>query len=126
MMRIAILAAVMGVEGVGAQERTVAGQMEDRTPAKKITVTGKLTQMMAIGGESTGWAVQFAQQTKLGERSVDSMQVKFSDPKIAEKYKDRYVKVTGTVTTRHAVETGDVVVLEVTSIKGAKPPQKKS
>ena len=94
---------------------------EAQTPATKITVTGKLTRVMAIGGESTGWAIQFDGHTPIEGKPVDSIEVKFSDPSVAEKYLDKRVKVKGTVTHRHGVETGTVPVLEVTSIKGLKP-----
>jgi hypothetical protein len=94
-----------------------------QTPPKKITVTGKLTRVMAIGGESTGWAVQFDAPTAVGDKPASSIEVSFSDPKQAEQYLDKRVKVTGTITHRHGVETGDAVILEVISIKGAKPPK---
>ena len=87
----------------------------------KITVTGKLTRVMAIGGESTGWAVQFDSQTNVDDKPADSIEVRFSDLKQAEKYENNRVRVTGKVTHRHGVESGDVVVLEVSSIKAAKP-----
>lgn len=92
-----------------------------QTTPKKITVTGKLTRMMAIGGESTGWAVQFDARTSVEDKPEGSIEVKFSDPKLAEKYVDKRVKVTGTIAHRHGVENGNVVVLEVISIKSAKP-----
>lgn len=92
-----------------------------QSPATKITVTGKLTRVMASGGESTGWAIQFDSHTPLNGKAVDSIEVKFSDPKQAEKYVDQMVKVRGTITYRHGVETGEVAVLEILSIKGSKP-----
>lgn len=92
-----------------------------QSPAIKITVTGKLTRVMAIGGESTGWAIQFDGHTPVNGKAVDSIEVKFSDPKQAEKYVDQRVKVKGTIAYRHGVETGEVAVLEVLSIKGSKP-----
>lgn len=91
-----------------------------QTPPTKLTVTGKLTRVMALGGESTGWAVQFDTQTAVGDKPATSIEVKFSDANQATKYENQRVKVTGNVTHRHGVETGDVVVLEVTSIKAAK------
>jgi hypothetical protein len=92
-----------------------------QTPTTKITVIGTLTRVMAIGGESTGWAVQFDTPKTVENKSVTSIEVKFSDPNQVEKYENKRVKVTGTVTHRHGVETGEVAVLVVTSIKGAKP-----
>jgi hypothetical protein len=96
-------------------------QAQSKLAAPKITVTGKLTRVMAIGGESSGWSIQFDSHTAVEGKNVDSIEVKFSDPKLAEKYENKRVKVTGTVTTVHGVEMGDRAVLEVTSIKGAKP-----
>lgn len=91
-----------------------------QTSPAKITLTGKLTRVMAIGGESTGWAVQLDEHTPVDGKEVTSIEVRFIDPKQADKYADKRVKVTGTVTHRHGVETGDVMVLEVKSIKGLK------
>ena len=89
-----------------------------QTSPLKVTVPGKLTRVMAIGGESTGWTVQLDEHKPVDGKEVTSIEVKFSDPKQAEKYEIKRVRVKGTVTHRHGVETGDVMVLEVTSIKG--------
>jgi hypothetical protein len=97
-----------------------------QTPPTKITVTGKLTRVMALGGESTGWAVQFDTQTAVDDKPATSIEVKFSDPNQATKYANQRVRVTGKVTHRQGVETGDVVVLEVSSIKSAKPAKHSS
>ena len=91
-----------------------------QTPALEITVTGKLTRVTAIGGESTGWAIQLDGHTAVNGKAVDSIEVKFTDRKQAEKYVDQRVKVKGTVSYRHGVETGEVAIVEVASIKGLK------
>ena len=96
---------------------SAAGQ----TPATKVAVTGTLTRVMAIGGESTGWAIQFDSQTPGQGKQVSSIEVKFSDPTLAEKYVDKRVEAKGTLTHRHGVETGEVAILEVSSIKALKP-----
>jgi len=90
--------------------------------AKKLTVSGTLTRVMAIGGESTGWAVQFDTQTTVEGKLSSSIEVKFKDPKLAEKYNNKRVKVTGMMTHRQGVETGSTPILEVGSIKNAKAP----
>lgn len=92
-----------------------------QTPATKVTVTGTLTRVMAIGGESTGWAIQFDNQAPVQGKQVSSIEVKFNDPTLAEKYVNKRVKAKGTVTHRHGVETGEVAILEITSIKALKP-----
>jgi hypothetical protein len=92
-----------------------------QTSATNITVTGTLTRMMAIGDESTGWAIQFDNQTQVQGKQVSSIEVKFNDPTLAEKYINKRVKAKGTVTHRHGVETGEVAILEVTTVKALKP-----
>ena len=92
-----------------------------QTAATKITVIGKLTRVMAIGGESTGWAVEFDTETNVQNKPLRSIEVKFSDPQQAEKYANKRVKITGVVTHRHGLETGDAPMLAVTSIKALKP-----
>ncbi|HMD44411.1 MAG TPA: hypothetical protein VKH45_15155 [Candidatus Acidoferrum sp.] len=92
-----------------------------QTAATKITVIGKLTRVMAIGGESTGWAVEFDTETNVQNKPMSSIEVKFSDPQQAEKYANKRVKITGIVTHRRGVETGDAPMLAITSIKALKP-----
>jgi hypothetical protein len=94
---------------------------QTQPPTVKVTVSGKWARVMAIGGESTGWAVQLDEHTPVDGKEVTTLEVKFGDPKQAEKYENKRVKVRGTVTHRHGVETGDVMVLDVTSIKSLKP-----
>lgn len=94
-----------------------------QSSAKKMTVIGTLTRVMAIGGESTGWSVEFDRQTNVDDKPLHSIEVKFTNPKQAENYENKRVKVTGVITYRHGVETGDVAVLEVRSIKGVNPPK---
>jgi hypothetical protein len=89
----------------------------------KITVTGTLTRVMAIGGESTGWSIQFDSPSSIEGKKVDSIEVKFADPKQAENLENKRVKVTGTVTHVHGVESGERVVLVATSFKGMKTPK---
>ena len=93
-------------------------QVKIETP--KITVIGKLTRVVAIGGESSGWSVQLDSHNTMDGKDMDSIEVKFSDPKRAAKYENRHVKITGTVMHVQGIETGDRLVLEVTSIKVAK------
>jgi hypothetical protein len=91
--------------------------------ARKIKITGKLVRMMAIGGESTGWAVQLDEPRQLEGKELRSVLAKFSDPKEGEKYVDKKVKVKGTIGHHHGVETGDTAVIDVESIKKLKEPK---
>ena len=90
------------------------------TPAQKITVTGKLTRVMAIGGESTGWAIQLESETTIGGKQVDSIEIDYPNTGKLEKLVDNRVKAMGTVSHRQGVETGERTVLAVSSIEEAK------
>jgi heat shock protein HslJ len=89
-------------------------------PAKKITVTGKLTRVMAIGGESTGWAIQLEPETTIEGKQVDSIEIDYPNTGKLEKLVNHRVKVTGMVSHRQGVETGERTVLVVSSIREAK------
>jgi hypothetical protein len=93
---------------------------EAQTPVNEVSGTGKLTRMMAVGGESTGWEIQFDSPTAIEGKEISSIQVRFADPKQAQKNENKHVQVTGSVVHRHGPETGEVLILDVTTIKSAK------
>jgi len=87
------------------------------TRAQKITVTGKLTRVMAIGGESTGWSIEFGSERTIAGKPVHSMEIDSHDRAKLEGLENKQVKARGTLSHRHGVETGDRAVLNVSSIK---------
>lgn len=84
-----------------------------------VTVTGKLNQVMAIGGESTGWALQLDEGTKVAGKVVSELEV--SSPRHAElrKWNGNRVQVSGRLSTRNGVERGTRTVLEIARIQAA-------
>ncbi|MGC1424073.1 MAG: META domain-containing protein [Terracidiphilus sp.] len=90
---------------------------------QEITVKGKLVRAMAIGAESTGWVLELDPAINIGGKQLTSIQV--SDPKAGELeiFTDKRVRITGTISQRTGVETGEQPVLNVASIKQAKPAQ---
>jgi hypothetical protein len=88
---------------------------------QEITVTGKLVRVMAIGGESTGWAIDFESPTDIGGKRVNSIQVSYRKTGKLEKLENKSVKASGKLTYRQGVETGEQPVLDVSSMKEAKP-----
>jgi heat shock protein HslJ len=88
-------------------------------PAQKITVTGKLTRVMAIGGESAGWAIQLDSETTIDGKQVNSIEVDSRKTKRLEKLENKHVEATGLLSYRHGVETGGRTVLVISSIKEA-------
>jgi heat shock protein HslJ len=94
--------------------------LQAQPPRQKITVTGKLGRVMAIGGESTGWAVQLDSATNIDGKQVDSIEVNYRKSGKLEKLENKHVKATGRLSHRHGVETGERPVLEISSITEAK------
>src|SRR5215470_15300592 len=91
-----------------------------KTPSKsKVTVTGKLGRVMAIGAESTGWAIQLDSPVTIDGKQLDSIEVQSRKKKKLEALVDKRVEATGKITQRHGVETGDRSILVIFSIKEA-------
>jgi hypothetical protein len=91
-----------------------------QSPEPKFSVTGKLVRVMAIGGESTGWAIELNPAITEGEKQVSSLQVRYRRAGKLEKLANKQVKATGKITNRQGVETGAQPVLEISSIKEVK------
>ncbi|HMH11779.1 MAG TPA: hypothetical protein VK578_01605 [Edaphobacter sp.] len=87
---------------------------------QKIAVAGKLVRAMAIGGESTGWILELESTNTIDGKQVNSIQVSYRKPEELEKLENARVRVTGKITRRHGVETGEHLVLDVSSIKEIK------
>ncbi len=87
---------------------------------QKLTVTGKLIRVMAIGGESTGWAIQLASEISIDGKQVDSIEVDSREVSKLEKLKDKRVRATGKLSHRHGVETGNRSILDVSAIREVK------
>jgi heat shock protein HslJ len=98
----------------------VSVYLQAQPAEQKITVTGKLVRAMAIGGESTGWTVEFESSTTIDGKPVNSIQVSDHKAGELEKLENKRVRATGQLTHRHGVETGEQVVLDVSSIREAK------
>ena len=85
---------------------------------KKLRVTGKLTRVMAIGGESTGWAIEFDSETTIDGKQLHSLEVAGPTDQF-EKLENKKVAARGKLTYKRGVETGDRPILNVSSIKEA-------
>ena len=94
--------------------------LQAETRAKKITVTGTLTRVAAIGGESTGWAIQLESKITVDGKQVHSIEVDYHEAEKLEKLENKRVKATGTLSHRHGVETDDRPVLDVSSLRETK------
>jgi heat shock protein HslJ len=96
----------------------VCGCLQAQTKEQAITVTGKLTRAMAIGGESTGWMIQLDAETTIEGKPVSSIEVDaYGKISALEKRENKRVRATGKVFHRHGVETSERTILEITSTK---------
>lgn len=91
-----------------------------QTPEQKISVTGKLVRLMAIGGESTGWSIELDSPTTLDGKQVNSIQVRYAKTAKLERLANKHVRANGNLAHRHGVETGDQSVLDISSIRGVR------
>ena len=97
--------------------------VQAQTKEGVITVTGRLTRAMGIGGESTGWMIQFESETSVDGKPVHSIEVAYRKIAKLEELADKLVKASGKISHRQGVETGQRSVLEITSIKELKDSQ---
>lgn len=116
--RLALLLglAVLWLAGRAAPQGTpVAGSVE---------VTGKLTKVMGIGAETSGWAIELENEQAFGGKPMKSIEVEGKVKKL-QKFENKKVTASGAIVHRSDVEAGDRVVLQVERIKewkGEKPP----
>lgn len=86
---------------------------------KKITIIGKLTRIMAIGGETSGWSLELKRGITLEGKKMRSVEVTGPADEL-EKMKDQRVRAKGTLAHHTGMERGDYLVLEVSSISAVK------
>jgi hypothetical protein len=86
----------------------------------QISVTGKLLRVMAIGAETSGWAVELNPPLNVNGKDVNSIEVVVVDSKKIEPLENKIVTAKGTLSNASGVETGERPVLNASSIKLAK------
>jgi hypothetical protein len=94
--------------------------LQAQTQGQKTTVTGKLSRVMSIGGESTGWSIQLESEITVDGKQLNSIEVDYADAMTLQALENKRVKAKGRLTHRHGVETGDRPVFDISSIKEAK------
>jgi hypothetical protein len=95
----------------------------DTQPAKSITVTGKLTRSMAIGGESTGWTIELDKELTVDSHPVKSLEVDAPAAKL-EPLADKHISARGRLTTIESPERGKRTILKISRIRELAPPAK--
>ena len=84
-------------------------------PEVRLTVTGNLVKMTAIGGETSGWAVVLDNPRQLGGKMIKRFELDPAGRKL-DKFKDKHLEITGLLQTRTGDERGRYRVLVVKNI----------
>ena len=96
---------------------TALAQTNDKD--KAVTLSGTLRGgLIAIGGESTGWKIEYRDAS--GQHSVE---VELPRDLFARAKSGATVKLTGTYVTREYVERGSVRIFRVTKMEETAPPK---
>ena len=111
-MMVMGLVAVCACARISAQGTPVEGTVE---------ATGKLVKVMAVGAETTGWAIELESEQSFGGKPVHSFEVE-GDVKKFGKLENKKVTVKGTIVHRSGVESKDRMVFVVQKIKEWKAP----
>jgi hypothetical protein len=88
---------------------------------ERVTVRGLLVRVVAIGGETTGWALQLEAPLKLEGQTVRELEVN-SRPERWAGSEDKWVEARGRITWRRGVERGRWPVLEIESLRELSVP----
>jgi len=94
--------------------------------SKKLTVSGKLTRVMAIGAETSGWSIELASPITLDGNEIHSLEIQYSDTQKLESLKDHWVRAKGILSSSSGVETGHRMVLKLSLIKESSEPKPSS
>jgi hypothetical protein len=92
------------------------------TPVEgSVEATGKLVKVMAVGAETTGWAIEFEKEVSFRGDGVHSIEVE-GDAKKFAKLENKKVTVKGSIVHRSGTERKDRMVFVVQKIKEWKAP----
>jgi predicted metalloprotease len=94
------------------------GYSQKESEQETVTVTGKLLRVVAIGGETTGWAVKLDSPLEVEGKELNRIEVDpGNDGENINALEDKHVKITGTLEKRLGVERGEYWVLAVRKIE---------
>ena len=89
---------------------------EPKEEPKTVIVTGKLVKIVAIGGETTGWAVDLDSPIEVNGEKLNRIEIDPKEKKI-DGFKDKRVEVTGTLEKRYGIERGEYWVIVFQKIR---------
>lgn len=86
----------------------------------EVILIGRLTHVMGVGGETTGWSLELNSDVTLEGQTFRAIEVSGPAKKLA-KLANQEVKARGFVKHRHGAERKDWLVLDITSIQLKSP-----
>ena len=107
---------LIGLTSYALAEPKTALTQTAKTPAVEITVTGKLIRVMAIGGETTGWAVDLDKPRQLGGANLPRLTIDPAGHPLAA-YNHRRVEIAGVLEKRTGIERQDYWVIVLKKIR---------
>jgi hypothetical protein len=81
-----------------------------------IMMTGKLIQIAAVGGETTGWAIHLDSEFKLQDKRINEIEVSGQRKQLIG-LENKRVEAKGKIIFRKGVERGEWPILELSSIR---------
>jgi len=92
------------------------GYSQEKGEQKMVTVTGKLIKAVAIGGETTGWAVNLDSPLQVEGEKLNRIEIDPNNNKKAGELENKRVKVTGVLGKRRGIERKEYWVIVATEI----------
>jgi hypothetical protein len=86
-------------------------------PKTDLTVAGKLIRVMAIGGETTGWAVDLEEPRQIEGEKLTRLEVDPAGTKLGD-FENRRIEIVGSLEKRSGVERRNYWVVVVKKIRG--------
>ncbi len=96
------------------------GYSQQKGEQDLVTVTGKLVKIVAIGGETTGWAVDLDSTVEIDGKKLNRIEIDPNREKI-NSFNNKQVEIIGALKKRSGIERKEYWVMVAKKIKEIKP-----
>ncbi len=95
------------------------GYSQEKGGGRMITITGKLVKIVAIGGETTGWAVDLDSSLEVDGKRLNRIEIDPNGNKI-DHFNNKRVEIIGALKKRSGIERKEYWVILVDKIQEIK------
>jgi hypothetical protein len=88
--------------------------------SKHLIVTGKLTELAAVSGQSAGWAIRLNPVITVDGKQLSSVEIQTPHAQKLESLQEQFVQASGSLVTLSAADSADRPVLKLSSIHSVK------